>query len=272
MATITELRNRARKMFQDIKTPWTYPRFPDPPKEFLPPEKFLELVSETVLVHHTKINHPFCVKLVRGEWSPKQLQAWAKQDYHAKLQTLRNDAYIVATAPTLDELKEQLKVLLSESGEDLAGGKYPSHPELWLRFAEGLGLDRGEVTGSEPSPLMQVVLDAERYKSMKQTVGDLPANLRVGEKINSVVHPVWAEALKEKYHVPEAALEFFTAHGEADQDHGKLGEQIVLSRASAPDSQRAIWLHLKKSQGKQWVTYDAFYQAAMAADDAARAA
>jgi len=29
------------------------------------------------------------------------------------------------------------------------------------------------------------------------------------------------------------------------------------------DAQRAIWLHLKKSQGKQWVTYDAFYQAAM---------
>ena len=272
MESIAELRNRARKMFQEIKTPWTYPRFPDPPKEFLPPQKFLEVVSEAVLVHHTKINHPFCVKLVRGEWSLKQLQAWTKQDYHAKVQTLRNDAYIVATAPTLDELQEQLKVLLSESGEDLAGGKYPSHPELWLRFAEGLGLKRDEIMHSEPSPLMQVVLDAERYKSMKQTVGDLPANLRVGEKVNAVVHPIWAEALREKYHVPESALEFFVAHGEADQDHGKLGEQIVRSRATTAEAQRSIWLHLKKSQGKQWVTYDAFYQAAMEAGEAARAA
>jgi pyrroloquinoline quinone (PQQ) biosynthesis protein C len=118
---------------------------------------------------------------------------------------------------------------------------------------------------SEPSPLMQVILDAERYKSMKQNVGDLPANLRVGEKINSLVHPVWAEALRDKYHVPPQALEFFTAHGEADQDHGKLGEQIVLSRAVTYETQRAIWLHLKKSQAKQWVTYDAFYQAAMRA-------
>ena len=99
MASITELRNRARKMYQDIQAPWSYPRFPEPPREFLAPEKFLELVSETVLTHHTKINHPFCVKLVRGEWNLKQLQAWAKQDYHAKVQTLRNDAYIVATAP-----------------------------------------------------------------------------------------------------------------------------------------------------------------------------
>ncbi len=263
MATIKELRDRVREMYKGIKTPWAYPRFPQPPEDFLPPEKFLEVVSEAVLVHHTKINHPFCIKLVRGEWSLSQLQAWAIQDYHAKVQTLRNDAYIVATAPNLDELREQLKVLICESGEDLAGGKYPSHPELWLRFAEGLGLRREDVTKSEPSPLMQVVLDAERFRSMKQNIGDLPANLRVGEKINSLVHRIWAEAFAEKYHIRPEALDFFTAHGEADQDHGKLGEQIVLSRAVTKEAQRAIWMHLKTSQGKQWVTYDAFYQVAL---------
>ena len=266
MSGIAELRDRVRGMYRAIEAPWRYPRFPEPPPEFLSPEKFLELVSETVLTHHTKINHPFCVKLVRGDWTTQQLQAWAKQDYHAKVQTLRNDAYIVATAPTLDELQQQLKVLISESGEDLAGEKYPSHPELWLRFCEGLGLRREEVVRTEPSPLMQVILDAERYRSMKQSVGDLPANLRVGEKINALVHPIWAESLRDHYKVRPEALEFFVAHGEADQDHGKLGEQIVLSRAATYEAQKAIWLHLKKSQAKQWVTYDAFYQAAMQAE------
>jgi pyrroloquinoline-quinone synthase len=254
-------------MFRAIKELQQYPHFPDAPAEFLPPQEFLQLVSEVVLSYHTKINHPFCVKLFRGEWTRRQLQAWVKEDFHAKVQTLRNDAYIVATAATLDELQEQVKVLISECGEDLAGGKYPSHPELWLRFAEGLGLKREEVMHSEPSPLMQVILDAERYKSMKQNIGDLPANLRVGEKINALVHPIWAESLRDHYKVPAAALEFFTAHGEADQDHGKLGEQIVLKRASTYENQRAIWLHLKKSQAKQWVTYDAFYQAAMRAEN-----
>ena len=262
MSTISELRDRVRKMYQSIGTPWAYPRFPDPPEEFLPPEKFLQVVSEAVLTHHTKINHPFCVKLVRGEWTLRQLQAWVKQDYHAKVQTLRNDASIVAAAPTLEELQKQLKVLISESGEILAGGTVPSHPELWLRFAEGLGLKREDVINSESSPLMQVVLDAERYKSMKQSVGSLPANLRIGEKINALVHPIWAEALREKYSIREEALEIFATHGEADQDHGKLGEEIVLSRATSKEVQLEIWLHLKRSQGKQWVTYDAFYQAA----------
>ncbi len=92
MATIKELRDRVREMYKGIKTPWAYPRFPQPPEGFLPPEKFLEVVSEADLVHHTKIKHPFCVKLVRGEWSLSQLQAWAIQDYHDKVQTIRNDA------------------------------------------------------------------------------------------------------------------------------------------------------------------------------------
>lgn len=66
MATIRELRERVREMYRAIETPWSYPRFPDPPTEFLPPGEFLELGSEAVLTHHTKINHPFCVRLVRG--------------------------------------------------------------------------------------------------------------------------------------------------------------------------------------------------------------
>ncbi len=41
----------------------------------------------------TKINRPFCVKLVRGEWNLKQLQAWVK---------------IAPAAPLGDELMKNL--------------------------------------------------------------------------------------------------------------------------------------------------------------------
>src|SRR5207253_9608456 len=75
MGTLAEDIERTRGLYQSIKTPWKRPRFPDPPTEFLAPEKFLELAKEAVLVHHTKINHPFCVKLFRGEWTLKQLRS-----------------------------------------------------------------------------------------------------------------------------------------------------------------------------------------------------
>ena len=136
MGTVAEDIERARSLYRSITTPWKRPRFPDPPCEFLPSEKFLDLAKEAVLVHHTKINHPFCVKLFRGEWTVKQLHGWIKQEYHAVMQTLRNDANIVANAETLAEIREQLGVLIEEAGEDICVGKYPAHPELFVRMGE----------------------------------------------------------------------------------------------------------------------------------------
>jgi pyrroloquinoline-quinone synthase len=265
MDDFVELRKRAKQMYANITTPQQQPYFPPPPKEFLDPEQFVDTLSELVFVHHTKVNHPFCVKLVRGEWMRPQLQEWVKQDFHAKVQTLRNDALIMATAATLQEMKKQATVVASEAGADNLG--YPSHPDLWLQFAAGLGLTVEEVESTQLSPLMQIVLDAERYKSGNQKIGGLPSNMRLGERINAIVYPIWAEALEEKYGVPHEALTFFVAHGEADEDHGEIGRQIVMSRAITLEAQQQIWEHQAASQTKQWINYDAFYQAAMRAAD-----
>ena len=178
---------------------------------------------------------------MRDEWTREQLQAWVKQDIHAKIQTIRNDAMIVATAPTLEEIQKQASVVASEAGVDNLG--YPSHPELWLRFGEGLGLTRQDILSSQPSPLMQVVLDAERFRSMSQRIGGVPSNMRLGERINAMVYPLWAEVLEQKYGVPRPALEFFTAHGAADEDHGEIGREIVMSRATDYQAQQHIWQH-----------------------------
>jgi pyrroloquinoline-quinone synthase len=188
-----------------------------------------------------------------------------RQDFHAKVQTLRNDAMIMAAAPTLDELKKQASVVASEAGVDNLG--YPSHPELWLRFAEGLGLTADEVQASKPSPMMQLVLDAERYKSMSQRIGGLPSNMRLGERINAIVYPIWADVLEEKYGILREHLTFFVAHGEADEDHGEIGREIVMRRATTPETQREIWEHHRASQAKQWINYDVFYQAATGAQE-----
>ncbi|HLQ35767.1 MAG TPA: iron-containing redox enzyme family protein [Chloroflexota bacterium] len=261
MENLIDLRTRVRGMYAELDSPPQTPYFPPPPERFLEPEQFVDLLSEAVLANHTKINHPFCVKLVRGNWTPEQLQAWVKQDFHAKVQTIRNDAMIVATSPSLEEMQKQASVVASEAGADNSG--YPSHPELWLRFGEGLGLSREEIMRSRPSPLMQVVLDAERYRSMSQRIGGLPSNMRLGERINAVVYPIWADALEQHYSVRREALAFFTAHGEADEDHGEIGRQIVIARATDFETQREIWQHHEASQAKQWINYDVFYQAAL---------
>jgi len=203
------------------------------------------------------LDHPFYVAWSKGELTREALQKYAEQYYQwvYAFPTWLSSTHANATDFAMRQ--EMLENLIDEErGPD-------NHPELWLRFGEGLRLNREDILRSSPSPLMQVVLDAERFRSMSQRIGGLPSNMRLGERINAVVYPIWADALEEKYGVPRDALDFFTAHGEADEDHGEIGRQIVMSRATDFETQQRIWAHHEASQAKQWINYDVFYQAAL---------
>ena len=102
------------------------------------------------------------------------------------------------------------------------------------------------------------------------TRGGLPSNLRLGERINALVFPIWAEVLREKYHVPDKALDFYYAHI-VDEEHGKVGERVIIKRATTKEAQTEIWLRLKKGQQKQWINYDAYNEAAELAGEEAAA-
>jgi len=259
METLAELRTRIRKIYAE--TPLKEgPEFPPPPERFLDPEEFVDELAEAVLVNSAKVVHPFVVKLVRGELTWSQLQGWAKEGFADKIQTIRNDAMIVATAPTLDEMKKQATVVASEAGID--DPAHTSHPELWLRFGEGLGLTREEIAGHTPTVLTQVIIDAERYHAMSQRIGDIPTNLRLGERVSHLTYPIWAEALVQKYGVPQQAVTFFLAHDEADDEHSQIGREVAMSRAKTFEAQQAIWRRQTSGQEKQWLSYDAYYLAA----------
>src|SRR5581483_2533018 len=142
MDNIAELRARVRKIYAE--TPLLRaPSFPPAPDRMLDPADFADQLAEAVLTSSAKVVHPFCVKLVRGELTRAQLQAWVKEGFADKVQTIRNDAMIVAAAASLDEMKKQARVVASEAGVD--GADALAHPELWVRFGEGLGLTREEI-------------------------------------------------------------------------------------------------------------------------------
>jgi len=255
MDDLNQLRDRVRELYRTI-SPRQMPYFPPAPDHFLDPEEFVDQLSEVVLVNHTKINHPFCLKLVHGEWSQAQLQAWVKQDIHAKVQTIRNDAMIVAKARNLEEMRKQLLVLVEEAGEDIIGGDTPAHPTLWLRFGLALGLTEAEITEAPVHPLTRSFLDASMLRGVMRPIGASPTNLRLGERAQSIIFPIWRETLASVYHVPDEALLFFDAHGEADWGHGGIGEDVILTRCDRHEDQRDLWEAAKRSCGDQFHKFD----------------
>lgn len=262
MEDFVALRKRAKEMYDSNTSPRHSPYFPPAPTKFLSPEEFLAQLAEASFVNSPKVQHPFVLKLVKGEWSLNQIQEWAKEGYHDKVQTIRNDAMIVATAPTLEEMKKQASVLACEVGIESDGE--PSHPELWIHFGEALGLTKKVIMDSKPTAITEIVLTAEHARSMMQKIGGLPANLRLGERVTSIVYPLWAEVLRTKYNVSKEGVSFFTSHEGADEEHSEIGKQIVISRATTPEMQQEMWQHQERSVARQWVSYDGYYQAAAA--------
>jgi len=58
-----------------------------------------------------------------------------------------------------------LENIVAEEG-DLFGGKYPSHRDVWVKFAVGIGIPRDEMLSYESLPGIRAAL--EMYVSLVQ--------------------------------------------------------------------------------------------------------
>ena len=97
------------------------------------------------------LNHPFYQEWTVGKLPVQRLQNYAVQYYHHVAAFSRYLSGIHTGCADLLTRPALLENLIDEE----RGGE--NHPELWLRFAEVLGVARETVSGSEPLPATQVI-------------------------------------------------------------------------------------------------------------------
>jgi Pyrroloquinoline quinone (Coenzyme PQQ) biosynthesis protein C len=105
-------------------------------------QQFLEQLNAILDQHHL-LKHPFYQMWNEGKLDLAMLQEYAQEYY---LQVHNFPTYVSATHASCDDIKIR-QMLLENLIEEERGAA--NHPELWLRFAEGLGLDRNAVLGRE---------------------------------------------------------------------------------------------------------------------------
>ncbi len=91
------------------------------------------------------LDHPFYQRWNAGELTRDELQEYARQYYHY---SLAFPTFVSATHANSSDMVIR-QALLENLIEEERGTE--NHPELWLRFCEGLGLDRDDVLSSTPS-------------------------------------------------------------------------------------------------------------------------
>jgi pyrroloquinoline-quinone synthase len=177
------------------------------------------------------LKHPFYRAWVEGALSRESLQDYARQYYHhvvAFPDYLRNALSICKD--------EKAKGILAENLSEEDGTAYgTSHPELWLRFAEGAGASRDEVkTATLRKGIRNVVETFQRLSqvSYPQALGALYAyESQVPDIAQSKI-----EGLKRHFGISdERSLCFFEVHKSADIEHR---ESLLALIEALPSEQK----------------------------------
>jgi pyrroloquinoline-quinone synthase len=169
------------------------------------------------------LGHPFYVAWQCGELTPEQLGVYAQVYY---LHVAAFTGYLQAAIDSSQD--EAVRAELTSNLEDeLHNPK--AHSELWLDFAQGLGLSRDRVLSASPHPAAEAMVST--FKSLASTdSGAALAALYAYESQQPEVSKEKASGLHQFYGIDDPqALAYFEVHAEADLEH-RRGERAALLR------------------------------------------
>lgn len=184
---------------------------------------------KAIISERSILNHPFYQAWTMGEVPQKALELYARQYYPHVLAFPTYVSNVHANCPDLTTRQEILENLIEEErGPE-------NHPELWLRFGEGLGLDRKNIERARPLPktrqFIDTFVDATRNSSYPAGMAALYAY----ESQIPEVSRVKIDGLKRFYGVRDKrSLKFFTAHMDLDEIHSEVAAGIIAKRSKGP--------------------------------------
>ncbi len=213
-------------------------------------DAFCDELFRYKLENHPFRTHPFFRDWVAGKLPRTTLQRWAPQFYAWLTCIPRAYALRFARLPWEPRFAKYRPMLLEHLTEE-AGfpeGVHTPHPELFLRFCEGLGLSRESVETAELLPTTHLAIDDFMYVNHEEPFyvsaagSSEPPNVDLCEKLLPV--------LRKVYKIPEKHLEYYRLHGEADKEHSILVNSLVRDFAQeGVATRRRMWQAMLRSFG-----------------------
>lgn len=198
-------------------------------------QDFLQALDAVIGERHM-LQHPFYQLWNEGALTLPVLREYAKEYY---LHVHFFPTYVSATHSRCHDLAIR-QMLLENLFEEEHGPD--NHPELWLRFAEALGVSREEMARHQHLPQTRAAVALLRELSARPNPAEGLATLYAYESQVPEVAAVKIEGLKRYYGITdERGLSFFTVHLHADEIHrAVLREALTQVCTSAHDQERAL--------------------------------
>lgn len=180
------------------------------------------------------LKHPFYTKWADGTLPREALQEYARQYYAFESAFPR----FISAIHSRTESASARQQLLDNLWDEEHGKK--NHPELWLRFAEGIGVDRKQVKTAEWNEATQALVNHYAEMAWDAPVPAAVAAMYAYERQVPDVSGSKIDGLKKHYDVAEKrTTAFFRVHGVLDIEHSDA-ERNMLAELSEGADEEAI--------------------------------
>lgn len=192
---------------------------------------YLDSIDEQIAAKHL-LKHPFYLAWTRGELSKEALQDYARQYYH---HVAAFPTYLSAVHAKSDHQPTR-KQLLENLIDEEAGS--PNHPELWLKFAEGLNVSQADAQETRKEPETEKVIGTFRSVCGEGSTAEGLAALYAYESQIPEICESKIEGLKKHYGFehPEH-YRYFSVHIGADREHAAVEREMLSAHIDSANAE-----------------------------------
>ena len=189
----------------------------------------LNRIDEMIDERHL-LKHPFYTKWSDGTLPVEALQEYARQYYAFESSFPRFISAIHTRTESASARQQLLDNLWDEEHGEV------NHAELWLRFAEGIGVDREDVKSAERNDATQALVDLYADMSKNAEVPAAVAALYAYERQVPATSESKIEGLAKHYGVDDKrTTSFFAVHSTLDIEHSGAERQMLGELAVGAD-------------------------------------
>ena len=168
------------------------------------------------------LKHPFYTKWANGTLPREALQEYARQYYAFESAFPR----FLSTLHSRTERADVRQQMLDNLWDEEHGAE--NHAELWLRFAEGIGVTRYDVKSAERNEATQALVELYASMTREEPVEAGVAALYAYERQVPQVATSKIDGLKKHFEVTDPrALKFFVVHGVLDVEHSNAEREML---------------------------------------------
>ena len=182
------------------------------------------------------LGHPFYRAWVAGTLPTDALREYVRQYYAFESSFPR----FLSAIHSRSDQPDVRDALLENLWDEEHGAA--NHQEMWLRFAEGMGVPRDDVRGAQWNQATQTLVRTYWDAAREADVPSAVAAVYAYERQVPAVAQAKIAGLRERYGVADRrTLGFFETHAELDVEHSEAERRIIADGANGQAEDALRW-------------------------------